>query len=100
MTGQPNPASALRAKLDQNRATFLKTDLALCSTFVELAATRLKTGNRRSAEQAIVNAEKAHITLSQFLADPKHNRHLTADQIQEFTEKLNRLRAKLDGLQP
>ena len=97
MSGKPDPAD-LRAKLDQGRANFITTDLSLCFTFVDLAATRLKMGNRKIAEQAITSAEKGYTTMSRLLSDPKHASHLTADQVQEFTEKLKRLRERLDRL--
>jgi hypothetical protein len=57
MSGQ-HPADDLRAIVDQNRANFIKTDLSLCSTFVDLAAARLKMGNQKTAEQAIFGARQ------------------------------------------
>jgi hypothetical protein len=89
----------LRARVDQGRVTFLKTDLRLCVSFSGLAAARLTMGNRESAEQAIAHAEKGYETISRFLSDPKHVSHLTADQVRDFKAELHRVRERLDGLQ-
>jgi len=99
MSAQPNPPENPRVKLNQNRVDFLKTDLSVCSTFLDLAATRLKMGNRKSAKTAIANAEKGYKTLSRYLTDRKHSSHLTADQIREIKSEMKRLRERLNGFQ-
>ena len=94
-----NQIHSICAALDQRRVDFLKTDLSLCLTFVDLAATRLKMGHRETSKQALVAAEKGYTSLSHFLSDPKHASHLTADRLGEFTAELRTLRERLDGLQ-
>src|SRR5580704_6703456 len=99
MSEQSNPPERKRAGRNQSRVDFLRTDLSLCFTFADVAATRLKMGNQESARQAIADAEAGYQTLSRFLLDPKHVRHLTDDEIRELTAELRRLRERLDGLQ-
>jgi hypothetical protein len=99
MSDPSEPAELLRARLDHNLRNFLRTDLSLCFTFADLAATMFIAGNPVSAQQAMADAEKGYQTLSRFLSDPKHIRHLTGDEIQEFRAELQRLRERLDGLQ-
>ena len=99
MSDQSDPPEPMRARLSQSHVDFLRTDLSLCFTFADLADTRLKMGNQESAGQAIADAETGYQTLSRFLSDSKHVRHLTDDEIRELTAELRRLRERLDGLQ-
>jgi hypothetical protein len=93
----PDSRENLSAKLDKSRLNFLKTEFDLCSTFLNLAATRLETGNAEAAGMAIANAEKAYQVLRRYLSDPKHISHLSADQLQDYRTELQRLRARLDA---
>ena len=99
MSGGSVRVEEIRAQVAQSRERFLRTDFTLCSTFVQLALTRLQIGNRQSAEQAIASAEAGYRTLTHFLSDPKHISHLTANQHREFDAELQKLRKKLDQLQ-
>ena len=98
MSVPPDPPAKLQADSDLNRVNFLKTELALCLTFSTIAARSYETGNRESAERSMANSEKAYETVVRFLADSKHSKHLTAEEIQDLTAELERLREKLDGL--
>jgi len=100
MSGKPTvPTEKIREQVDRSRSNFIRTDLALCSTLASLAVTIFQLGKRESAEQAIASAEKGYETLSRFLSDPKHARHLTADEIKTFRAEVKELREQLDRLQ-
>ena len=98
MSVPSDPSGKLQADSDINRLNFLKTELALCLTFSTIAARNYETGNQESAERSMANSEKAYETVVRFLADPKHSKHLTAEELQDLTADLERLREKLDGL--
>jgi hypothetical protein len=99
MSAQPNQPEHSRAKLNQGRLNFFKNEFKLCSTFLDLADTRIKMGRLKSARTAIAKAETSYKTVSRFLSDPKHISNLTPDQLQGFRTELKRLRERLDGFQ-
>ena len=72
--------------------------MGLCFTFSIIAARKYETGNQESAAGSMANAERAFETVSQFLSDPKHSKHLTAEERQNITAELERLRERLDRL--
>ena len=63
----PDPSEDRRPTLNQSRLDFLKAEFELCSTFLDLAETRIKAGNQESAETAIANAEKGYEAREQTL---------------------------------
>jgi len=93
-----DPSASLQAQSDLNRASFLKTELALCFTFSTIAATNYDSGNPASGDKSIGNAEKAYQTVTRFLSDPKHSNHMTVEEIHDMRAELTRLRERLDEL--
>lgn len=89
---------AVRLKTDEMRMRFLRTDLATCFTFADLAATRYKTGAREAAAQSVANAEKGYAAILRFMSDPKHGSRISDEERRELTAGLDRLRARLDEL--
>jgi len=90
--------SNLQADVDRHWVGFMKSELALCFTFSNIAARRYESVDQESATKSMANAEKAYETVIQFLSDPKHSKHLTAEESQDITIELERLRDRLDGL--
>src|SRR2546422_366586 len=91
----PDPLANAQSRINPH-FDVLRTDVRLCFTFTDLAATSLKMGNREAAEQAIADAEKGYATVRGFLSDPKHSKHLTEEQIRDLTSELERLRKRID----
>ena len=87
----------LQYQFDKVRMDFLRTELEACSTFVGLAETERTIGNDEHAKRAAADAEKAYSTLQRFLSDPKHAKHINAEERQELTERMEELRKKLDS---
>jgi hypothetical protein len=85
---------ALRAETEENRIDFLRTDLALCFTFIDLAKTEIETGDRDTAMRVCAKAEDGYATIARFVPEvnnPEHRNHIT--------QRLEELRAVLDLLQ-
>jgi hypothetical protein len=95
MSGRPGGFEDLYAESDQLRIDFLRTDLAMCLTLTELAATRLQIGHEEAAKQTIAEAEKGYKTILGFLSDPKHSPHVTDEDRRELTTDLEKLRQSL-----
>lgn len=86
--------SELRAKSEENRMDFLRTDLALCFTFTDLAKTEIEIGDRDAAMRVCSKAEDGYATIARFVPEvnnPEHRSHIT--------QRLAELRAVLDVLQ-
>jgi hypothetical protein len=98
MSVPPDPSAKLKAEFDSNRVNFLKTEVALGFTFAAVAARNYETGNPEFAERSMANSEKAYETVTRFLSDPKHLKHLTEEEVRDLTAELERLRERLDGL--
>ena len=96
MSGPSDAPDRLRTETDRLRVDFLKTDLGVCFTFVELAATSFADKQWETAEQAIVHCENGYATIDRFLSDPNHSTHLTGQEKDELMFGLGRLRARLD----
>ena len=93
--GDPAKLSDVRAQSQRERLDFLQTDLALCFTFADVAATELaQTSDLKAAEQALANAEEGYATVSRFLLGVEDGQ-----QSETIRSKLIELRAKLDRLQ-
>ena len=84
----------LRIKTEENRIDFLRTDLALCITFTDLAKTEITIGDRDAALMVCAKAEAGYVTISHFLPDVNNPEHR-----KEITQTLKELRAVLDLLQ-
>jgi hypothetical protein len=89
----------LQAESDCQRIEFIKNDLAMCSTFTTLATMKYEAGNWNSAERSLGHAEGTYAALLPLVSDPTYAKHLTSQQVLDFTAELERLREKLDGLQ-
>ena len=86
--------SELRSETDENRIDFLRTDLALCFTFIDLAKTEIEIGDRDAAMRVCSKAEDGYATIARFVPEvnnPEHRNHVT--------QRLAELRAGLDVLQ-
>jgi hypothetical protein len=77
---------------------FLRTELEASFTFATLADTNRGIGNDERANRSAADAEKAYATVQRFLSDPKHAKHINDQQRQELTERMEKLRKKLDSL--
>ena len=90
--------SALEAENNQNRIDFLRIELTACYTFANVAETEHKAGDRETAERSRAAAEKGFATLQRSLTDPKHAKHISQQERDEFTAEFERLRKTLDSL--
>jgi hypothetical protein len=93
-------AQRLKAESYQNYLDFLRTNLATCFTFASVAETEYKTGERDRAEPFVAHAEQGYSTVARFLSDPRYAERMTAYERWELTAGLERLRKRLDGLNP
>ncbi len=82
----------LYAQTDQDRLKFLEWDLALCTTFANIAETERQFGDRPAAHRAL---EKAEIGYSSLLRLSAFLRNV--DRKLEIEQRLVELRAKLDS---
>lgn len=86
--------SDLQALTDLNRVDFLRTDLGVCFTFVDLAKTEREIGDLAAAHRALQNAERGYTVVLRISADVKN-----IEQKYEIEQKLTELRARLDSEQ-
>ena len=86
--------SELRVQAEENRIDFLRTDLALCFTFTDLAKTEIAIRDRDAAVMVCAKAESGYVTISHFLPELNNPEHR-----KEITQKLKELRAVLDLLE-
>jgi hypothetical protein len=93
-----DPFANLQAESDRHRLNLIKTEFAPCFTFSTIAARKYETGDPEGATRSIAKAQRAYETVTGFMSDPKHSKHLTAEEINEITGELERLRERLDGL--
>src|SRR4051794_15843777 len=93
MTDLPS-RSELQARTEENRMNFLRTDLALCFTFADVAKTEIATGDREGAMTACAKAEDGYGTIARFALDVTDTEHRN-----EIRQKLAELRVVLDALQ-
>lgn len=84
--------SELQAKQDDLRKQFLNSDLDMCSTFLEIADTRLNTGDLGMAQQAFAKAEDGYATVKRMLQKRADSGDVTYVEIEQ---KLNQLGVKL-----
>jgi len=90
--------SYLESQVGQNGIDFLRTDLEVCFIFASVAETHLNSGHQEKAERSIADAEKGYATIQRFLSDPRHAKHISEEDRQEFTAALELLRKMLDRL--
>lgn len=83
----------LHARTQQARVEFLQTDLDLCFTYVRVAETEHRLGDRAGAEQALRNAENGYAAIWRFLPDVEHG-----EKRRDLQSQLSKLREVLDGL--
>ena len=96
MDGVQDPPTPLElhATSQQAHLDFINTDLALCFTFAEVAATELVLMNDKgAAKRALAKAENGHDTLTGFMV-----RVDDGPQKREMESKLIELRTRLDRL--
>jgi hypothetical protein len=82
----------------RQRAEFLRSELALCFTFLFVAAVRYEVGAEESAKGSLANAEEVYSSVLPFVSDPSYSKCLTKEAMVEFTAGLRLLRERLDGL--
>jgi hypothetical protein len=85
----------LFAKGQQAQVDFLRTDLALCHTFADLAKTEFEINDPAGVQQAFSKAEDGYATMSRLLRllhNPTHR--------EEIEQGLRDLRTRLDELAP
>jgi hypothetical protein len=86
----------IRAKTEQARLDFIRTDLDLCMTFATVAETAYRMGHRAHAEQTLASAEKGYSDMLRYFQKATG---MTAGVESELQSKFRRLRERLDGLQ-
>jgi hypothetical protein len=84
-----------QAATEQDRYDFLRTDLALCSTFVDLVETELDYEHVEIAERVFSEAERGYATVQRLLAYVRN-----PEQYREIEQGLGELRTRLDRLKP
>ena len=87
-----------QAEPNYQRSEFIRSELAMCSTFTILANMKYEVGNRNSAARSLAHGEEVYAGVLPLVLDPGHFRHLTSEQVQQFTVELTRLRESLDRL--
>jgi hypothetical protein len=90
----------LKNRAIRNRMDFLRTELGLSFTFVDLADTHYKAGASEKAHGSIVSAEMAYSTMLRFMSDPEYANSISREERQELTAGLENLRKRLDGPKP
>jgi hypothetical protein len=100
MNGSSIQLEELMAKSRQVRIEFLRTEVEACFSFAKVAETERQTGHDEAASRSIEHAEEAYTTLTRFLSDPKHAKHITDEDHRELTAAMERLREELDRLRP
>jgi hypothetical protein len=81
--------------MDQLLIDFIKADLDLCLTFMDVAETEFNVGNREHAERSCLNAEKGYADMLRFFSRATG---MTAEVADELKSRFNRLRERLDGV--
>lgn len=84
-------AAKLHERAEENRLEFLKADLAICFTYLDLAKLEFEGNHWKEAGQAITKAEEAYAIMRQFLAQLE-----TVESRNEIGRQLNELRTALD----
>ena len=99
MSALSDPAKRTANETNDSHAGFFKAKLDICFTFADIAETNYKIGHSESGESAMGKAEQGWSTAQRRLLDPAHAKHLTNEEIQDITEELEWLRARIDEVQ-
>jgi hypothetical protein len=84
-------ADLLQAAIERSRVDFLRTNLDLWGTFVDLAKTEREIGDRAAAHRVLEKAETGYATVLRMSADVQN-----PDQKNDIEQRLADLRSKLD----
>jgi hypothetical protein len=82
-------------ELEQTRFHFLRTDLALCLTYLDGIRIRIRCGDLNDCYQSFINAEEGYAGIARSLPILKDAAHRI-----EIEQGLEKLRAALDDLAP
>jgi len=87
----------LKSTTEQCRCDFLRVNLELCNTYIELAQTHLNVGDRQAAHRIFERAEIGHATIGRFLADVQNvkRRREIERQLTTLVRRLQSLKASL-----
>ena len=92
-----NESMRLRAEFEQTRIDLITTDLGVCLTLADIAATEYGLGNREHAEQAVAEAEKGYSDMLRFFSEATG---MTAEVETGLQSKFQAVRQRLDELKP
>jgi hypothetical protein len=84
----------LTARSQQARTDFLKTELALCFTFLKLASTEFEFGDLAHASRALQKAKTGYATIARFLPGLEDS-----GQRKKMGQKLALLKAAIETVQ-
>jgi hypothetical protein len=90
----PLSLAELHTQAQRKRIEFLKTNLGLCFTFADLLDTELQMEDRDAAQRLREKAEHGHDTIAHLLLGVDEG----SEKVQ-IQQRLNELRARLDGIQ-
>jgi hypothetical protein len=85
-----------RQEVIETKIQFLKTDLGLVDTLLQLAATRKAIGNRDAAKRTLIQIHKALTAISVLLADRRIP--VPAADASKIRAHLKRCRTRLSNL--
>jgi hypothetical protein len=97
MKDVPERIRILRGETEERRYEFLQADLAMCTTFVDVATTEWKLGDRNASGQALERAEKGYSTIQELQSGLQREeyRMLIADKMGTLRDKLDHVRELL-----
>jgi hypothetical protein len=95
MVGPAERLDDLHGQTEQNRLSFLRTDVELCFTLGGIVEREHATGDSQHAARTLALVEKAHADLKRVFA---RRSHWEAQPTIEIRAKLSRLREMLDRL--
>src|SRR5581483_8062314 len=81
----------LAAETDRLRLEFLAAELDLSFTFARIARFEFESGEREHGKQSLSDADRGWNVVNQLLADPKHSKRLTAEELKKLHERLDQL---------
>jgi hypothetical protein len=88
----------LQTDLRRDLLDFLRAEVSLCFTLASSAESQCETGNLEHARHSLDIAQKGYATVERFLADPKHNRHLSSEEKAAFATEVGKLKGELHRL--
>ena len=78
----------------KNHVEFLQAEIAICSTFIDMAGSEIETGDREAAVRLAEKSAGACQTIERFLV-----RLEDAERHAEIAPKLAELQSRLEGVQ-